>query len=219
LNVQGLWYHVEGVLCDSWMPRTLFHFRNVPGQTHSTFLIYPVGFFTWDSYVEDAGAGVFRGVVFLLHYPCSLLVHEFAHVFTTRHWGLASRCVILIPLGAVAELDPTSDVPSGMWIALAGPLGSFTLAGVFWLALHWLRPPGLYWFLEIRPVLRFGYALSLIVAIFNNVAIFSDVWGPRCTRGASCFHWLRFSAACRAGAPDRQPGSRYDTWRGRWRWE
>jgi Zn-dependent protease len=172
LNIQRLWYHVKGVLRVLWMPWTLFRFRCVPVQIHSTFLIYPVGFFTWERYVEDAGAGVLWGIVFLLVYSSSLLVHEFAHVFTARHWGVASRCVLLIPLGAVAELDPAPGMPSEIWIALAGPLGSFTLAGVFWLALHGISPPGLFWFLEVRPLLRFGYALNLIVAVFNMLPCF-----------------------------------------------
>jgi len=111
LNVQRLWFHVKGVLRVFWMPWTLFRFRSVPVQIHSTFLIYPVGFFTWDRYVEDAGAGVLRGIVFLLVYSCSLLVHEFAHVFTARRWGIASRCVILIPFGAVAELVGRASRP------------------------------------------------------------------------------------------------------------
>jgi len=149
--------------------------------------LYPVGLFTWDRYIEDAGAGILRGLVFLFIYTISLLVHEFAHVFIARRWGIASRCVILIPLGAVAELESPCGVPSEMWIALAGPLGSFSLAGVFWLALRGIHSPGLFWFLEVRPVLRFGYALNLMVGIFNLLPCFPMDGGRVVRAGLAVF--------------------------------
>jgi Zn-dependent protease len=155
-----------------WRPMTLFHLQRVPVQIHATYLIYPAGLFAWDQYVEDASRGLVRALALVLVFSSSLLVHEFGHVFAARRWGVGSRRVILIPLGAVAELESMPRGAGEFWIALAGPLASLALAGLFWLARHTFSPPGLFWFLEIRPVLRFGYAMNLIVAIFNMLPCF-----------------------------------------------
>jgi len=181
-------FDVEAVVRYFWKPFTLFRLCHVPVQFHATFLIYPVGFFVLDRYVEDSVLGLLRAVVFLVVFSCSLMVHEFAHVITARHWGIGSRRVILIPLGAVAELESFPGVPSEIWIALAGPLASFALVALFWLALHavghsvtsWLS--GRYWLLEARHVFRFGYGLNLMVAIFNLLPCF-PMDGGRVLRG------------------------------------
>lgn len=169
---------VKGVGRFFWKPLTLFRFSRVPVQIHSTFLVYPVGVFTWDRYIENASRGLLEALVFLLVLSCSLLVHEFAHVLTARHWGIGSRRVIMIPLGAVAELESAPRAPSEIWIALAGPLASFALAGIFWFALHMMGPSvrywlwGKYWLIELRHVFTIGYALNLIVALFNLLPCF-----------------------------------------------
>jgi Zn-dependent protease len=161
-----------------WKPLTLFRFSRVPVQLHATFLIYPVGVFTWDRYIENASRGLLRATVFLLVFSGSLLVHEFAHVFAARHWGIGTRRVLMIPFGALAELESAPRAPSEIWIGLAGPLASFALAGVFWLALHAMGPSvrywlsGRYWLQELRLVFGFGCALNLVVAIFNLLPCF-----------------------------------------------
>ena len=178
LDVQRLWFRFEEVLGRLWRPFTLFHLSRVPVQIHATYLIYPVGFFAWDRCIENASRGLLKALVFLLVFSCSLLVHEFAHVFTGRHWGIGSRRVLLIPLGAMAELESAPRGPSEIWIALAGPLASFALAGGFWLALHAMGPSvrywlsGRYWHQELRLVFGFGCALNLVVAIFNLLPCF-----------------------------------------------
>jgi Zn-dependent protease len=179
---------VQDVVRYFWKPFTLLRLCRVPVQFHATFLIYPVGFFVWACYVEDSVPGLLRAIVFLVVFSCSLMVHEFAHVLTARHWGIGSRRVILIPLGAVAELESFPGVPSEIWIALAGPLASFALAGLFWLALHAMGPSGRfwlsgrYWLFEVRHLLKFGYAMNLMLALFNLLPCF-PMDGGRVLRG------------------------------------
>ena len=173
-----LWFHIKGVSRLFWSPWTLFRLGCVPVQVHATFLVYPTGIFTWDWYVEDASRGVLRALVFLAVFSFSLLFHEFGHVFAARSCGIQTRRVVLIPLGAVAELESMPRGPGEMWIALAGPVASFILAGAFWLALretgpvlrHWLLDR--YWLLELKRIFRSGCAVNLIVASFNLLPCF-----------------------------------------------
>jgi Zn-dependent protease len=122
----------------------------------------------------------------LLVYSCSLLVHEFGHVFAARRSGVSSRRVILIPLGALAELESMPRGRGEFWIAIGGPLASVVLVGTFWLSLR-ASPPGLFWFLEIRPLLRFGYVMNLIVAIFNLLPCFPMDGGRILRSGLALF--------------------------------
>ena len=144
-SVRLVWPPIKAVLNFLWSPLTLVRLYKIPVQVHSTFLIYPVGFFTWDLCADDTSRGLLRALVVLLVFSGSLLVHEFAHVLTARYWGIGTRRVIMIPLGAVAQLESRPGVPSELWIALAGPLASLALAGVFWLALHTMPSPVWYW--------------------------------------------------------------------------
>lgn len=188
-SIHSSWFHVKGVARVFWRPFTIFRFSRVPVQIHGTFLIYPVGFFTWCECKDNAIRGLLWSSVALLLFSFSLLVHEFAHVFAARHWGIGTRRVIMIPLGFVAELESMPRAPGEIWIGLAGPLASLTLAGVFWLALHamgssikyWLS--GRYWLLELRQALGIGYSLNLMVGIFNLLPCF-PMDGGRVLRSA-----------------------------------
>ena len=124
-----------------WKPFTIFRFASVPVQVHSTFLVYPVGFLFWQTRAE-AGIGDLPLLAAMIALLClSLFVHEFAHILVARCFGIGTESMIFHPFGAVALL---AEVPAGrreFWIALAGPLASFALAGALW----WLKPVLLHW--------------------------------------------------------------------------
>jgi stage IV sporulation protein FB len=179
--------------CALWKPLTLFRLGTVPVQIHTTFLIYPIGIITWDGYIEDASPGLLRALIFMFVFSVSLLVHEFAHVLSARYYGICTSRVLLFPLGAVADLESMPRGWGEFWIALAGPLSSFTLAGVFWLALHAMGSPIKDWLydrsclLELRYILEFGYALNLLVAGFNLLPCFPMDGGRVLRSGLAVF--------------------------------
>lgn len=78
------------------------------------------------------GAATIGVVGFLV----SILVHEFAHALTARHYDVDTESIQLWALGGIARLR--SESPSARaegWIAAAGPLASFGLAvgfGAIW---------------------------------------------------------------------------------------
>ncbi|MSU64303.1 MAG: hypothetical protein EXS31_18260 [Pedosphaera sp.] len=148
----------------------------------------------------------------------SVLIHEFAHVWVARCFGIGTRRVLFIPFGAVAELETMPRAASEFWIALAGPLASFALAGMFWWLAEAFREPGIPWRGGYNPVLTSGFVINLSMALFNLLPCF-PMDGGRILRSLLAIGIGRL----RRGGPGAhvcsQPGLRSATWPGWWPWE
>jgi Zn-dependent protease/CBS domain-containing protein len=124
-------------------------------------------------------AMAFAGTVGLFF---SLLFHEFSHSLVGRHHGMTISGITLFLFGGVAEMQAEPpDAASEFWIAIAGPLSSVLLAGVFY---------GLAGFLEsqalpphIFGVLSYLGYINIILAAFNMVPGF-PLDGGRVLRAA-----------------------------------
>ncbi len=155
-----------------WKPFTLFYVSRIPVQLHPSWLVYPAGIFTGYGWFEAGLRGVFLAFTILLLLADSLLVHEFAHVLTARRFKVGTRRVILIPFGAVAELESPLSAPGEFWMALAGPLASFCIAGMLALA-HSLAGVLLRSYsYDLGMVLRLGVTLNLMLGLFNLLPCF-----------------------------------------------
>ena len=177
-----LWFHAKAILCILWKPFTVCRLFGVPVQFHATWFIYPAGFVVWLLFDYHRPWQLYLALLMLFVICVSLLVHEFAHVLTARRFGIVSRRVVIIPLGAVAQLESALVAPSEFWIALAGPLASLLLAGVFWLSYHlfaswheswtflWLYEPRRFpWLYYGVRALEFGFMINLMLAGFNII--------------------------------------------------
>jgi len=73
-------------------------------------------------------------VVAMLGLFFSIIFHELAHSLVARVFGLKIKGITLFIFGGMAEManDPKNPVTEFM-MAIAGPIGSFILAGVFYL--------------------------------------------------------------------------------------
>ncbi len=106
------------------------------------------------------------GVVFLVGVFGSVLLHEFGHALTARHYGIRTRRIVLWPMGGVAQLEGNPRTPKQeLHIALAGPAVNFAIAGVLWA------------FVTLAGLPAYGLVSSLIVAnvtlgLFNLVPAF-----------------------------------------------
>jgi len=96
--------------------------------------------------------GVGAAVVGAVGFLASILVHEFSHALTARHYDVETESIQLWALGGIARLR--SESPSARaegWIAAAGPLASLALGlglmsawwlggghGAWWGLLAWL---------------------------------------------------------------------------------
>ena len=171
-----IWFHGKGIARLVWKPFTVCRLFGVPVQFHITWFIYPAGFLVWLLSDYERPWKLYFALLMLLVICVSLLVHEFAHVLTARRFGIASRRVIIIPPGAVAELESALDSPNEFWIALAGPLASLLLAGIFRVGFHvfvsWDKSWHYIWLYHWMRVWQFGFKLNLFMAGFNLLPCF-----------------------------------------------
>lgn len=106
-------------------------FLGIDVRVHATFLLLVL----WVSFraLEQGGTmvAVAMALAFLLAVFASVLLHEFGHALTARAYGVPTRQIVLSPLGGVAQIDGALPARAELWVALAGPIVSFLLAGVF----------------------------------------------------------------------------------------
>jgi Zn-dependent protease len=98
----------------------------------------------------------------------SLILHELAHSLVARRYGLGIGGITLFLFGGVAELvDEPKSAGSEFWIAIAGPLMSFLLAGLFGLAVAVTGAEGV-----LDTILAYLASINLILAVFNLLPAF-----------------------------------------------
>jgi Zn-dependent protease len=118
------------------------------------------------------GAGLARPLgwlvasVAIVLFLVSILVHEFSHALVARRFGVGTQSIELWALGGIARLDreaPTARAEG--WIAAAGPLASFAVAGagiVGWFTLRELGFAG-----AIASMIGWIGFVNLLLAVFN----------------------------------------------------
>jgi len=111
----------------------LGRFAGIDTYVHASFLLL-VGWAVWASWT---GAGsllsVVFGVGFLLAVFGSVLLHEYGHALVARRYGIATRRIVLYPIGGVAQLEGMPRKPrQELAVALAGPAVNFAIAAGLW---------------------------------------------------------------------------------------
>jgi Zn-dependent protease len=83
----------------------LGRFSGIDVYMHFTFilLISWVAFVNWRQGQSIAAASV--AVLFILAIFLCVVLHEFGHALSARHYGIKTRDIILLPIGGVARLE------------------------------------------------------------------------------------------------------------------
>jgi len=115
----------------------------------------------------------------------SLILHELSHSLVARLFNLKVGGITLFVFGGVAELerDPES-AKSEFWIAIAGPVMSLFLAGIFSVLASLSRQADIS--ILVVELLTYLGLINLVLAVFNMVPAF-PLDGGRVLRSALWF--------------------------------
>jgi Zn-dependent protease/predicted transcriptional regulator len=138
------------------------------------------------------------GVAGVIGLFLSILLHELSHSVVARYYGLPIRGITLFIFGGVAELEEEPLSPRIEFrMAIAGPLLSVALAGLFYLAV--LLGQALGWAEAVVGVARYLATLNLILAVFNLIPAF-PLDGGRVLRAYLWHRWRDMRRATRVAA-------------------
>lgn len=117
----------------------------------------------------------------------SIVFHEFCHSLVARKFGMQMKGITLFIFGGVAEMgDEPPTARAEFFMALAGPISSIFLSGVF----YWLYLTGLNgdWPEPLTGVVRYLSWINALLAVFNLLPAFpldggrilrSILWGVK----------------------------------------
>lgn len=101
----------------------------------------------------------------------SIVIHEFSHSIVARRYGIPIAGITLFIFGGVAEMTKEPDHPKAEFLmAIAGPIASLLLAGVFWFGFFVSKNAGIP--VPIQGVLHYLAFINGILALFNMVPAF-----------------------------------------------
>ncbi|WP_227269500.1 site-2 protease family protein [Roseobacter weihaiensis] len=171
IKIDPSWLLIAGLITWSLSRR---YFPSVfPGEAYQTYLL--------------------MGVIAMLLFFASLLLHELAHSVVARRLGVPVENITLFLFGGVAELEAEpQSARVEFWVALAGPAMSLCLALGFWCLaqLAQVFPD----FSNGTAVLSYLALVNLVLALFNLVPAF-PLDGGRVLRA---YLWHRTGDALRA---------------------
>ncbi len=145
----------------------------IPIRVHSTwFLVFALitwslagGYFPLEYPGWDAATYWVVGVTTAVLFFASVLIHELGHSVLARREGITVRSITLFIFGGVAQIE--SEPPSAgaeFRIAIAGPLTSLGLAGIFILLGSSMAANSV----VAAPAMYLG-RINLILALFNLI--------------------------------------------------
>lgn len=105
------------------------------------------------------------GSITSIFFFISIVLHELGHAIIAKNYKLKVKRITLFVFGGVAEISKESPKSSAeFWIAIAGPITSFILAGIFYL-LEILSVKNQY----LTASFQYLALINFILAIFNLI--------------------------------------------------
>ncbi|MEA5535339.1 site-2 protease family protein [Crocosphaera sp. XPORK-15E] len=123
--------------------------------------------------------GWIAGLIMALLLFISVLLHELGHSLIARSQGITVNSITLFLFGGVAAIERESTTPAGaFWVAIAGPLVSFSLSALFYSLIYGLSSVHLFpsmtgnWH-KIPQLLTYMMVdlarINLVLGIFNLI--------------------------------------------------
>lgn len=130
-------------------------------NVHVTFLLL-LAWIGFTAYADTrSGLAVVISTLQVMGLFCLVVMHEYGHALTARHFGIRTRHITLYPIGGVAALEGMPARPrEQLLVALAGPAVNFTLAALIAVVTFALGQP-------LASLTRFsGGAASILTLLF-----------------------------------------------------
>ncbi len=135
----------------------------------------------------------------------SIVIHEFSHSIVARYYGVPMKGITLFIFGGVAEMEEEPPNPKTEFLmAIAGPLASVAIGGVFYAIGAAARTS---WPIEFLAVVGYLSSTNWLLAGFNMIPAF-PLDGGRVLRAAL---WQRSGNLVRATRTAAFAGSSFGT--------
>jgi Zn-dependent protease len=143
----------------SWWTWNIGSIAGIPVRMHLTLVLLLVWIALSYALSGMGARATGLGVVLVLAIFAVIVIHELAHALVARHFGVATRDIMLLPVGGIASLERMPEKPTQeLLVALVGPAVNLVIAAL----LMPFRGPFIEQFVVI----------NLALALFNLIPAF-----------------------------------------------
>lgn len=115
----------------SWWTWKLGTIAGIPIRLHLTLVLLLVWIALSYAFSGADVRATGLGVVLVLAIFATIVVHELAHALVARRFGVATRDIMLLPVGGIASMEHMPERPvHELIVALAGPAVNFVIAAL-----------------------------------------------------------------------------------------